>query len=99
MGAAVCKLEGDPLVPVGETPRHGRSTTFCQVMGSLGRARAFAGRSMSVFEHFLQSLEETFSHSVTENKQFCVLVIFAKTPKLTGLGSGAMTSSLSNEEE
>lgn len=54
---------------------------------------------MSIFEHFLQSLEETFSHSVTENKQFCVLVIFAKTPKFTGLGSWAMTSLLGNEEE
>lgn len=80
MGAAVCKLEDDPVVPVGEAPHHGRSTEFCRVMGSLRRARACAGRNMSIFKHFIQSPEERFSHSLEESKQFCVLVI--SFPKL-----------------
>lgn len=80
MGAAVCKLEGDPLLPAGEAPHRGRFAAFCRVMGSLRRTRACAGRNISIFKHSMQSPEERFSHSLKESKQFCALVI--SSPKL-----------------
>ena len=80
MDAAICKLEGDPLVPVGDAPHHGRSTAFCRVIGSLRRARACAGRNISIFKYFIQSPEERFFHAVKESKQFCAVVI--SFPKL-----------------
>jgi len=55
MGAATCKLEDDPLVPVGEAPYHGRSAVFCRAMLSLRRGRACAERKISIFKHFKYS--------------------------------------------
>lgn len=91
MGAAICKLQGDPVVPVREAPHHGRSAVFCRAMMSLRRGRACAKKENIHFQTlYRQPLGEVYSFSKGEQAIFCACLFFPNSPGLTGLGSNRL---------